>query len=625
MKLKGVLHKIAWVDLTRKEISFEEAPDNIYADYLGGYGLGAYYLFTRQRPGADPLGPDNILGFITGPLTGTAALGGNRFTVVGKSPKTGGWGDANSGGNFGPALKQAGVDAVFVSGISDEPVCLLIENGQVRICTADFLWGLSVSQTEVEIKKLFGKKAQSVVIGPAGERKSLISCIINDGGRAAARSGLGAVMGSKRLKGIVAIGSEPVPVAEEEKLNNFRKKLLKEYYNKNNATYTFFQTWGTAGGLEPNVIIGDAPVKNWTGSALDFPNSEKISGEALLNFKTKPYGCWKCPVVCGAKIEVLEGPYAGEGYRPEYETLAAFGPLCMNDNPESICRLNTLCNEAGIDTISTGATLAFVIECFENGVITKTDTGGITLSWGNHEAIVEVTKQIAEKTGFGGAFLSDGIEKAVEKIGNGSEKFAMLCGGEELPFHDPRFFPGLAVSYITGPAPGRHTEYGSWFAEKEMVPPELGHPKIKDKYEYSGKGETAKYVSCFGQVVNAAGLCFFVNNIGPATAVPEYLSLVMGKVFTLEDVLEVGERILTLRTAFNLREGIKNVEKYSLPDRVLGDPPLKEGPVQSITVDSMTQIRDYYKALGWNPDTGVPTRSVFEKLGLFFAADLADL
>ncbi len=625
MKLKGVLHKIVWVDLTQKHISFEEAPDNIYTDYLGGYGLGAYYLFTRQRPGADPLGPENILGFLPGVLTGTQAIGGNRFTVVAKSPKTGGWGDANSGGRFGPALKQAGVDAIFFTGISEEPVYVLIENGRVKICRADSLWGLCVTETENRFKELFGKKAQAAVIGPSGEKKSLFSCIINDGGRAAARSGLGAVMGSKRLKGVVALGSEPVEVASEEELITFRRKLLTKYYNKDNAKYKFFQTLGTAGGLEHNVTIGDSPVKNWTGSVNDFSKSEKIGGEALLKFKTKPYGCWMCPVVCGAKVDVPDGPYAGKGFRPEYETLAAFGPMCCNDNPESICLVNTLCNEAGIDTISTGATIAFAIECFENNILTTKDTGGIDLSWGNHESIVEVVRQIAEKRDFGGEVLFDGIEKAVEKIGKDAEKFAMHCGGEELPFHDPRFFPGLAASYITGPAPGRHTEYGSWFAEKEMVPPELGHPKIKDKYEYSGKGESYKHVSCFGQVVNSSGLCFFANNIGPATAVPKYLTLVMGKEISMADVLTIGERILTLRIAFNLREGIKNIDKYFLPKRVLGDVPLENGPVKGITVDSKTQIKDYYRALGWDPDTGVPSRAVFERLGLYFAADLADL
>lgn len=624
MPLKGVFHKIAWVDLSRKEISYEQPPDSIYADYLGGYGLGAYFLFTRQRPGADPLGPENILGFLTGVLTGTPAIGGNRFAVVAKSPKTGAWGDANSGGRFGPGLKQAGLDAVFVTGISPEPVYVKIEDGACEILSADRLWGLSVSDTEQKVQDLYGKKARAAVIGPAGEKLSLLSCIMNDDGRAAARSGLGAVMGAKQLKAVVAIATGDVAVAKKEALNRYRQELLKACYHRENPRYRFFQTLGTAGGLASNVVLGDTPVKNWTGTARDFPDSEKISGEALLEYKTGAYGCWKCPVVCGAKVEVPDGPYAGSGFRPEYETLSAFGPMCCNDDPASICHLNTVCNEAGIDTISVGAAIAFAMECFEKGLITRADTGGLDMSWGNHRAMVELTRQIAEKRGFGGEVLFDGVAKAAEKIGNGAEKYAMHCGGEELPYHDPRFFPGLAASYITGPAPGRHTEYGSWFAEKEMVPPELGHPPIRDKYTYSGKGESFKYVSCFGQVVNAAGLCFFVNNLASAQALPEFLTLVTGRPFTMEQVLFIGERILTLRTAFNLREGIRNVEKFVLPERVLGKPPLPKGPTRGISVDSRTQIRDVYRALGWNPETGVPTRAVFEKLGLYFAADLSE-
>jgi len=624
MPLKGVFHKIAWVDLSRKEISYEQPPDSIYADYIGGYGLGAYFLFTRQRPGADPLGPENILGFLTGLLTGTPAVGGNRFAVVAKSPKTGGWGDANSGGSFGPALKQAGLDAVFVTGISAEPVYIKAEAGCCEIFSADRFWGLSVSETERKFRALYGKKARAAVIGPAGEKLSLLSCIMNDAGRAAARSGLGAVMGAKRLKGLVTVGTGAVPVAEKAALDRYRAKLLQTSYHRDNAKYRFFQTWGTAGGLAPNVKLGDAPVKNWAGTARDFPDSEKIGGEALLKYKTGAYACWKCPVACGAKVRIPDGPYAGNGFRPEYETLAALGPLCLNENPEAICRLNTICNEAGIDTISVGAGMAFAMECFEKGLITPADTGGIDLCWGNHDAMIDLAGQVAERKGFGGEVLFNGVAAAAEKIGNGAGQYAMHCGGEALPFHDPRFFPGIAASYITGPAPGRHTEYGSWFVEKGMVPPGLGHPPITDKYVYSGKGESFKYVSCFGQVVNAAGLCFFVNNLAPAEALPEFLTLVTGRPFRMADVLFIGERILTLRTAFNLREGIRNVEKYVLPERVLGKPPLPDGPTRGITVDNRTQVRDVYRALDWNPDTGVPSKAVFEKLGLYFAADLAD-
>jgi len=331
-----------------------------------------------------------------------------------------------------------------------------------------------------------------------------------------------------------------------------------------------------------------------------------------------------CSLICGGHVRITSGPYAGEGHKPEYETIGAFGPMCLNNNLESICHLNNICNDAGMDTISVGCTVAFAIECYENGIITKDDTGGIELKWGNHEAIVKITEQIAKGEGFGGRVLGDGIRKAVERLGDGAKEFAMECGGEELPMHDPRCHPGIAASFLVDATPGRHTQFGSWYAEGGFTPPDLGHPVIKDKYNYSGKGETHKYVSSFGHVINSAGLCMFASTITPATAVPEFLILVMGKRFTMADILEIGERIANLRIAFNLREGIRNKEMYKLPLRVIGQPPLSGGPTKGVTVDNVTQIRNYYVAMGWNPETGVPKRAVFERLGLDFAPEVAE-
>ncbi len=625
MSLQGVMQKIAWVHLATGDVFIEQPPEDVYTRYLGGYGLGAYYLFTRQRPHAEPLGPDNILGLTTGTLTGTPAIGASRFIAVGKSPKTGGWGDANCGGTFGPALKQAGVDAVFFTGISDRPAYAVVENGKVTLHDASDLWGLSTSETEARLQERHGPQSRVAAIGPSGERCSLLASIMTDNGRAAARSGLGAVMGSKRIKAVVAIASGAVPVAEPEKIKDLRRQLLKDFYRKGNTSFDFFRTYGTSGGLEPNVLMGDAPVKNWGGCADDFPAPAGISGDALLAYKSGSYGCWQCPVACGAKVRVGGGPYAVESMRPEYETLAAFGPMCLNHNAESICYLNNLCNEAGLDTISVGTTIAYAIECFENGLITTDDTGGLALTWGNHEAIVETTRQMASGEGFGGTVLADGIQKAVERIGVESAAYAMHCGGEELPLHDPRFYPGLAASYTVAPAAGHHTEYGTWFVEKNMLPPNLGHPELADKYRYTGKGKTHKYLSCYGQVVNAAGLCFFAANIAPAETVPTYLTLATGKPHTMDSVLATGERIATLRHMFNLREGIRCREHCPLPDRVLGRPPLADGPTRDITVDADTQIRDYFIAMGWNPVTGIPKSEVLKNLGLDFTLHLAEL
>lgn len=624
MSLKGVLHRIAWINLSTGEVKIEEPPDELYTKYLGGYGIGAYYLFTRQQAKVDPLGPENTFGLTTGPLTGTQAITGNRFTAVGKSPKTGGWGDANCGGRFGPALKQAGIDAIFFTGISEKPVYALVEDGKVMLHDASSYWGLNCSEAEEKFKETHGKQAHAAVIGPAGERVSALAAIINDGGRAAGRSGLGMVMGSKRIKGVVALAMDNVPVAEEKKLKGLRKKILKEHYQITNPLYDFFHSYGTSGGVEYSVSEGDAPIKNWEGCFKDFKGYKRIGGDAVLKYKYKSYGCWMCPIACGAHVKVPSGPYAGEGHRPEYETLGAFGTMCLNNNIESIFRLNNICNDAGMDTISTGATVAFAIECYERGIITKEDTEGIELTWGNHEAIVKVTEQMATGEGFGGKVLGDGIRKAAERIGKNAGAFAMECGGEELPMHDPRCFPGLGVSYIVDATPGRHTQRGSWSIEADYVPSDLGNPEIKDKYTYSGKGEAHKYVSSFGHVINAAGLCIFASSITPATAIPEYLTLAMGKKFTMEDILEIGERIANLRIAFNLREGIRNKELFKLPGRVLGQPPLSAGPTKEVSVDNKTQLRDYYMAMGWNPETGVPKRAVFERLGLDFAIDVAE-
>jgi aldehyde:ferredoxin oxidoreductase len=579
MSLKGVLNRIAWVDLTTGDVKIEEPEDELYTKYLGGYGLGAYYLYTRQKANVDPLGPDSTLGLVTGPLTGTDAITGNRFVAVGKSPKTGGWGDANCGGNFGPALKQAGLDAIFLKGISEKPVYALVEKGKVTLHDAAAYWG---------------------------------------------RSGLGMVMGSKRIKAVVASATGTVPVAEETKLKALRKQLLDQYYKKGNSLYDLFHNEGTPGVTESAVLTGDAGIKNWAGSADDFSECVNINADAVLALQEKRYACWKCPIACGGHVNVPSGPYAGEGHKPEYETLAAFGSMCLNDNVESICRLNNICNDAGMDTISTGATVAFAMECYENGIITKADTEGIDLTWGNVEAIVKVTEQMARGEGFGGKILGDGVKRAAERIGKGAEAFAMECGGEELPMHDSRCYPGIAATFVADATPGRHTQQGSWQIESQFVPPDLGHPEIADKYDFSGKGQAHRHVSAFGHTISAAGLCMFASGITPAPAVPEYLTFAMGKTFTLEEVLEIGDRIANLRIAFNLREGIRNKEMYRVPPRALGQPPLEGGPTRGVTVDNDVQLGDYYEAMGWNPETGVPKRSVFEQLGLDFAVEVAE-
>jgi aldehyde:ferredoxin oxidoreductase len=620
MALKGVAGKIGWVDLSSGETRVEEVSDEVYERYLGGFGLGAYYIYKNQKPGVDPLGPEAVFGLTTGLLTGTDAITGNRFVAVGKSPKTGGWGDANCGGDFGPALKQAGLDAVFFYGVSQKPVYALVEDGDITLRDAAEIWGRTCSETEARLKQAHGDKIRSAVIGPAGERISALACIINDEGRAAGRSGLGMVMGAKKLKAVAAAPGDRVEVADSDGLKSLKRQLIKEHFTTGNPPYDFFHGMGTPGGLEGNVKKGDCPVRNWAGAPEEFPTADRISGPELMKIKKKPYACWKCPVACGAIVEVESGPHKGVGHRPEYETLGSFGSMCLNDDLASICRLNNICNDYGLDTISTGCTVAFAMECFEKGLLTE-ERAGLDLTWGSAGAVVAMTEQLAKGEGRLYEIFKDGAAAAAEKLGAEAREYSMDAGGEELPMHDPRCFPGLGVTYGADATPGRHTMSGSWQLESGILADKFEGMSIEDKYDYSGKGEPHKKAYTFMQAVNAAGLCMFGSFIGPASMLPDSLTLASGRKFDLDETLTIGERVANLRMAFNAREGVRVTRDFKLPRRVLGDPPLASGPTADVTVDNETQIRDYFRAMGWDYETGRPKRETLERLGLDFAAD----
>ena len=620
MSLKGVAGKVGFVALSTGEVSQEEVPQEVYEAYIGGYGLGAYYIYNRQPGGVDPLGPDSTLGFLVGPLTGTSAITGNRFVVVGKSPKTGGWGDANCGGTFGPVLKAAGFDGVFFTGISPEPVYLLVEDGSATLHPAEDLWGLDSHDTEDRLREKLGADIVVACIGPSGERQELLACVMNDKGRAAGRSGLGAVMGSKRLKAVVARGDVAVDVADAERLKAIRKRGLEAM--PMSGFYQGLHEFGTCSVTEGSAGNGDSPIKNWAGTPDDFPDAANLSGEKTLEYQTRRYGCWRCPIACGGLCKVPSGPYACETHKPEYETAAAFGCLCLNSNFESIVKLNDICNRAGIDTISTGCTVAFAIECFENGLYTKKDTGGLELTWGNHAAMVALAEQIAKNEGFGAA-LANGMKPAADKLGDAASEFAIHVGGEELAMHDPRLNPSLAVNYQVDATPGRHTQINAWAHEAGFAMP--GIEKLFgdfDKYTYTGKGKANRIISNFMHVVNAAGMCMFGACVIPYDCIPEFLSAVTGREFSVNDVLEAGDRIAAIRTAFNIREGVQPA-KLRVPGRMLGRPPLAKGPVAGITIDAETQNAEYFSEMGWDPETGIPTETTLQRLGLDFC--IADM
>ncbi|MBI2847540.1 MAG: aldehyde ferredoxin oxidoreductase family protein [Chloroflexi bacterium] len=589
----GYVGKLLIVDLSAGDITIEKLPEDLLHDFIGGYGLGARLLLERMKPGADPLGPDNYLGFFTGPLTGTIAAFANRYTVVGRSPLTMTWGDANSGGDFGPYLKFAGYDAILFRGIAPAPVYLLIDGGVPCLKEASHLWGKDTYETERTLRFEYGEHSCVACIGPSAEKLSLISCVISDCGRAAARSGLGAVMGSKRLKAVVIRGKPGLHLANRDEV----LELTRRYIATLSPAADSFRHYGTCAGTARSIRAGDAPIKNWGGKPGDFPGSDMIGGTAVITRESRKYGCWRCPIRCGGLMKAEAGEYHWEEgvHKPEYETIAAFGSMSLNPNLSSIIKCNDICNRYGLDTISAGATVAFAIECFENGILDRNETG-LELNWGNHKAIVDITLKMARREGFGDV-LADGVKRAAERIGRGSERFAMHIGGQEAPMHDPKRWSGYGTVYLTDATPGRHTQ-----GHEGWVPPGLSLPSF-DWKAYTGRGEAHKTARAMIHAINAAGVCMFGYNCMDAHALPELLSAVTGWQYDFKELLAAGERIACARHLFNVREGI-NSKDIAVPGRVRG------------RVDLETMAREFYQAMGWDLQTGEPSGERLEALGL---------
>jgi len=603
--LYGYMGKLLFVDLNKRECHDEPMSDDLCRHFMGGYGLGARILYERMSPKVDSLGPDNMLGFLTGPLTGTPAMCSGRFAIVAKSPLTGTWGDANCGGDFGPNLKFSGYDGVFFRGIPSSPVYLYIENGNAELIDASEIWGKDCLDTEDVLKAAHGSKTRVTCIGPSGESLSLIAAVISDKGRAAARSGLGAVMGAKKLKAVAVQGDMKVPVADEAEVKKLRQKWLKQI--KNMAPV--LKKYGTAGLTEGSAMIGDSPVKNWTGSGPDdFPTAKKISDDAVIAEQERTYGCWQCPIRCGGHMKAKPGR-ARVSHKPEYETLCMAGTLNLNDDLESIIQFNDICNAYGLDTISAGAAVGFAMECYEKGILSKQDTG-MELRWGDGDAVVELTKKIARREGIG-ALLADGVMRAAAKIGRGAEQYAIHVQGQEIPAHDPRFTPSLAVTYRMDATPGRHSQGGrAWIMGTDWIA-----DSREDKYDCANTGDLQKKAMNMMHVVNSSGLCLFGYLSYPVEYIPEFLSMVTGLEYSLESCLTIGERIANMRHLFNLREG-QNPLKYFFSPKALGKPPMTRGPIADITLDDDLMIRDYLREMDWDTETTKPSMKKLQELGL---------
>ena len=586
----GYMGKLLFVDLSTGKITEESPDESLYLNYIGGYGVGARILYDRMKAGVDPLGPENIFALITGPLTGSPAIGGARYQAVAKSPLTGGWGDANSGGHFGPTLKFAGYDGVFFTGISEKPVYLFIDDGKAELRDAAHLWGKDTYFTEDALRAEHGGAAKVICIGPAGEKLSLVAGIITHKGDAAARGGMGTVMGSKKLKAVVARGNMKVPIADIEMANRLRKEHiedLQEFMKR-------FHHYGTGGHGDISAHSGDTPVNNWGGVGVnDVPDVSGLNKDKVIANLDKRIGCWRCPAACKGSLKAGTGEYkypAGN-HRLEYETIGAFGANCGNTNVESINMASHLCNAYGMDTISAGTIVAFAMECYENGIITRKDTDGIELNWGNHRALVAMVEKMVKREGLGD-ILADGVKVAAEKIGKGAEKFAVHIGGQEVGMHDPRIashqFAGMpsAAMYWMNSTPGRHTQaFGP-----------------------------AGFIS---HLNNAMGTCMIIfqwpSARGPYTQ--RMMAAVTGLGRSMEELLKCGERIGVMRHLFNLREGINPLEHY-LHGRIIGRPPLTDGPLAGVTSDVEAEAWWHLGALDWDRITTVPSRNKLLELGL---------
>jgi aldehyde:ferredoxin oxidoreductase len=623
MKAKyGYMGKLLFVDLTNRKVREEELSETMARRFVGGYGVGARIIMERMKPGADPLGPDNIFGIGTGPLTLSGVFSTCRFTTMGKSPLTGFWGDANSGGNFANTMKGAGYDIVFFEGKADSPVYLLINNGKAGIKDASHLWGKDTTAAEEMIRQENNDKNLKVaLIGPGGERMSRIAAVINDRGRAAARSGLGAVMGSKNLKAIACTGSMKPEIFDKAKVQEMMKVMMKTVRERPSMMYASLASTGTPGAMIMHMSEHDVPIKNWGGNNVeDFPDEkwQKVAWDGMEKYVKKKYACTGCPLGCGSILDVKEGKYeVTDGHKPEYESLAAFGPMCLNDDMESLVYANELCNLYGLDTISAGSTVAFAIECFENGIITTKDTDGLELRWGNSDAIIKVLEKMCRREGIGDV-LAEGAKRAAEIFGGGAEKFAMHSGGEMLAMHDPRCYPGWGATYVSDAAPGRHTRGGTAFAEhggvNEIVYPGLGVPTKLERYNTEGKGKYHAILAGWQHWVNTSGVCLFAVDAMPM-AFLECMNAITGWDLTYEEIAETGKRITTLLQAFNVREGFRPGD-FKLPERVNGNPAMKVGGLKGVTIDSEGLKRQFYEAMGFDVETGAVSKERVTALGL---------
>jgi len=608
----GFMGKILRVNLTNGDISEEPVNEKDARMFLGGSGLATKYLFDEVKKGADPLGPENKLIFMTGPLTGTISPSSGRFSAVTKSPLTGLWGGANSGGHWGRHLKRSGYDGIIIEGVSPKPVYLVIDDGKAELRDAGKVWGRGVIETTKMINEELGGRFYVSCIGVAGENLVRYAAIMNDKHRALGRCGFGTVMGSKRLKAIAVKGTQEIKVADKHAFDEAAKRAA-ELVSESLLKITM-EVYGTNMVIDMVNVKGGLPTRNWQFGSCKY--TDNINGPAVNEkFLVGKKACFSCPIACGRLTEVKSGKYACKGEGPEYESVGAFGPMCDVGDLGAITYANMLCNDYGLDTISAGSTIAFAMECYEKGILDKESTAGLELNFGDADVMIDLIHKIAKREGIGD-LLAEGTKRAAEKLGQGSESFAMNVKGLELPAYDCRATKITGLGFATANRGGDHiTAYvqGPTFLDIPFLIVE--ESTIEDAMvENPAEAKVVKDLEDALTIFDAIGCCKFMGMALMAEDVVPIIAAATGWDFDASEFRKGGERIYNLARAYNVREGCSRSDD-TLPKRLLEEP-LPDGPAKGSVVNLKPLLDAYYDFRGWDKATGKPTKAKLEELGL---------
>lgn len=618
--MNGLTGKVLEVDLSAGETRVTRIADEIWRAFLGGAGVAARLFFDAEDPDLDPLSPDNPLYLLTGPLNGSGIPGSSRFALCAKSPQTGIWGEATCGGSFGPELKKAGWDGIIFRGAAAGPTMLVIEDDKVELRDAAHLWGKDSYETVDALKPLLGegaKKPKIVCIGQAGENKVKFACACHDKADYAGRTGMGAVMGAKRLKAIVCRGSGKLDFHDPAALKTIKRKQIAQA--KESVPAQSLREMGTNSTMDLSMMIGDVPIRNYrVGEDLEL--SAAIGGPTQTEqFLVKAASCLHCPVACRRVMKNDEGPYAmQQGPGPEYETVGTFGALCHNTDGASILKMNEWANRYGFDTITGGATIAWLMDCFNEGLVSSEDVDGLDLSWGNAEAILALIHKIAKREGIGD-LLAEGSRAAAAKLGPETQALTAEVKGLELPMHDPRGSHGMGLAYMMSNRGACHNAHLMHPIEQGMNAwPEVGFEEDYVGQADEGKGEAVRLAEDYGVQCNAIPLCVFDHWTFQWDDAFLALNAVTGWGLDLQEYLRTGARIWLIKRALINRMGITAADDR-LPLKVLTA--LEDGAAAGSVPDQDLLRRDYYQARGLD-ERGWPTRQTLEAVGLSDVADV---